>query len=155
MIEYRRGDMFKGAPKDAILCHPCNTQGTWEGGIAAQFAEKYPDVYNRYTDLYYGVSDYDLEGTYALFDNILCIFGSKGFGYPKDDAETIIENMEDALNSLGEDLKEGYLDDHNITEIHSPKINSGLFGVPWTYTEVVINNFLKENPGIRWVVWEL
>ena len=38
--------------------------------------------------------------------------------------------------------------------IYSPKINNGLFRVPWSLTEVKIKNFLKQRPDINWTVVE-
>jgi len=40
-------------------------------------------------------------------------------------------------------------------EIHSPKINSGLFRVPWEQTEAVLIKALEKHPEINWTVWSI
>jgi lambda repressor-like predicted transcriptional regulator len=40
-------------------------------------------------------------------------------------------------------------------EIHSCKLNSGLFKVPWEKTETIIREALDATKGaVPWVVWE-
>ncbi|KAL2116400.1 hypothetical protein VTJ04DRAFT_8568 [Mycothermus thermophilus] len=43
----RAGDFFS-APRGAVLIHACNALGVWGGGIAAAFADRYPEAYRAY-----------------------------------------------------------------------------------------------------------
>ncbi|KAE8142548.1 ADP-ribose 1''-phosphate phosphatase [Aspergillus pseudotamarii] len=46
-ISETQGDLFD-APDGAALIHACNCIGSWGGGIAKAFKEKYPAAYNIY-----------------------------------------------------------------------------------------------------------
>ncbi|KAJ7598744.1 hypothetical protein C8J56DRAFT_914868 [Mycena floridula] len=46
-ITYIGGDLFE-APVGSILIHACNTAGSWGGGIAVAFLERYPAAFQVY-----------------------------------------------------------------------------------------------------------
>ena len=53
-----------------------------------------------------------------------------------------------AIKDLLDEIKDG-------DEIHSPKINAGLFATPWEWTEKAIEQALSEtNKKVKWIVWE-
>lgn len=75
------------------------------------------------------------------------LFTSRSYGQNKDAIESIINNTKNAVRSL---LSIVPLD----AEIHSPRINAGLFGVPWNITEAIIKDCLTYRPDVKWVVWK-
>lgn len=156
MIEYRKGDMFEQDREGKIFVHACNCQGVWGSGIAKVFAEKYPQAYQRYRThcLEYVEKGKQtlLQGTTLLIKNELqyigCLFTSIYYGKFKSAAPIILENTRNAIEDFFS------IDVARMMEIHSPKINSGLFGVPWEQTENIINDAIK-GTDFRWIVWEL
>jgi ADP-ribose 1''-phosphate phosphatase len=148
MITYKKGDVLSEAPKDGILVHSCNCRGVWGGGIAVQIKDKWPDAFAKYK--FICDSNIAIPGEYLILagePHILCLLTSNGYGKFKDTREVILENTKKSLNSFMERYKDYPL------SLHSPKINSGLFGVPWELTEKVIDNIVK--PPNSWTVWEL
>lgn len=155
MIEYRKGDLFNAEGDNTILVHACNCEGSWGAGIAAEFKRRYPKYYSEYEDYCYKY-DKTLLGMAIQFRGfakdpgqaIACLFTSYGYGTRKDSERLILRRTEAAVNCLLSTLPKG-------VEVHSPKMNAGLFRVPWEKTESIINNCLKKYPDVKWVVWEL
>lgn len=155
MIEYRKGNMFVEAPQGAILTHACNGVGKWGSGIAAQFAALYPNAYKLYS---YSCEKNLAEGNKAGYGFLIsaevevgCLVTSHRYGPWKDSPSKILKQTESALRDF---LNSKYMKDG--MEIHSPKINSGLFAVPWEDTAKIIEQELKAcGKDIKWVVWEL
>jgi len=147
-IVYRDGDMFQGAPEHAILAHACNGYGVWGGGIAAQFAQKYPDCNAMYTAICKANGRHGVGKSFIAEGerNVACMITSMGFGGNVDGVEEILVNTDTALDDLFDLVPPG-------AEIHSPKFNSGLFGVPWELSEYVLEKALETRPDITWVVW--
>jgi ADP-ribose 1''-phosphate phosphatase len=84
-------------------------------------------------------------GTSLVIGQVICLFTSRGYGSDKDSPEMIVGATESAIMHL--------LYHYGERKINSPKINSGLFNVPWELTEGVIKKIIPEN--MPWTVWEL
>lgn len=159
MIEYRTGSLFN-APSGVILAHACNAKGVWGSGIAKQFKERFPDNYNEYSfhcnRKCWSARPEILVGTTLLLDmqrpnlegwaGIACLITSKGYGSMLDPQDEILSATAAALVSLR-------LQVNLPVEVHMPKINSGLFGIPWRATEKVIESLLEAFPQMKVVVW--
>ena len=79
-----------------------------------------------------------------------CLVTSENYGKKKDPPSLILKNTELAIRNILTDHVKG-----DIT-IHSPKINAGLFEVPWQKTKKVIKKVCSEfDYNITWIVWEL
>lgn len=131
-IVYHKGDLFELAPKDAYLAHACNCQATWGSGIALQFKEKFPDAFEEYKDLCSRFAPEVIEGmSYVCVNNVVVLLTSINYGSKVSEPKVILNNTKNALDSL----------DKKVTEIWMPKINSGLFKVPWEDTEKILNKF--------------
>jgi ADP-ribose 1''-phosphate phosphatase len=151
-LEYRKGDLVKEMPVGGYLLHSCNARGIWGSGIAKQIKEKYPQSFKEYNTTclrYLKEGDTPVGEYFITSENIICLFTSYDYGKKVDSPKQILLATESALSSLVLSKKD--------IEIHSPKINSGLFGVPWEQTEQIIIDVLAlfPNKGIRWIVWEL
>ncbi len=134
MIIYVPGSLFD-APAGSILAHACNGQGVWGGGIALAFKNLYPAEYRLY---YRACRDGVVDGDLVMANNVACMITSSGYGPNRDPIESILNATRVSFRSLLEEaVKSG-------KEIHMPKINSGIFGVPWHLTEKVLVDVLTK-----------
>lgn len=147
MINYKKGSLFE-APSGVTLLHACNTKGTWGSGVALQFKQRFPEsykVYNRYclnTPGSLGKSLVIEEKGYK----IACLMTSRDYGARVDSPAEILIATNKALAHL-------LANNPELQDIHSPKINAGLFKTPWMETESVISSKIHNKP-IQWTVWE-
>jgi ADP-ribose 1''-phosphate phosphatase len=150
-LSYKKGSLFQAAKPGAILVHACNAEGSWGAGIALQFKKKYPKAYKDYSD-WCQKDPEELVGSYLnLKDSeltITCLFTSSGYGERKDTRDEII------LNTV-KSIKDFIMTVPYKGVINSPKINAGLFKIPWKDTEKIIKGCLELRPDVSWVVWEV
>lgn len=156
MIIYHKGDLFI-APKDkTILVHACNCQGVWGSGVAKLFKQKFPLAFKDYakqchkygsTVLGMGIQ-YHRQGE----QSIGYLFTSFDYGANVDSEEKVLKNTRRSIKCLLELLPDDM-------QVHSPKINAGLFKVPWEKTETIILEEMAKikatKPKVEWHVWEL
>jgi ADP-ribose 1''-phosphate phosphatase len=155
MLEYRKGDLFSAEGPNTILVQACNCQGSWGAGIAKEFAIRYPGYFKEYQEKCHKYGKI-LAGMAIQFRGqqinpgqaIACLFTSNGYGAGRDSEKLILLRTRAAIECLLGTLPPD-------VEVHSPKINSGLFGVPWEKTEKILNECLVHYPEVKWVVWEL
>lgn len=139
MITYIKGDLFN-APQDRLLVHAVNCQGVWGSGVAKIFARYYPDEGVAYKAIcnFGDMSDGNIgpEHTYLgkalVINSVGCLFTSYDYGDRKDSPEEILKNTETAMQDLL--IK-------TTMKLAMPRINSGLFAVPWEDTEKILNKF--------------
>ena len=131
MIHYIEDDLFNASDK-LLLVHACNCQGVWGSGVAALFKRKFPKEFLIYMNYCIDNNVKDIIGTALITNRVGCLFTSKDYGQNIDSLKEILMNTEKSLDEL---LK------NNTMDIAMPKINSGLFKVPWEETEKVINKF--------------
>ncbi|RLV95183.1 ADP-ribose 1''-phosphate phosphatase [Spathaspora sp. JA1] len=157
MITYIKGDLFShkaiDISKSIILAHACNTGGSWGGGIAAVFARKYPSANLKYSN--YCATHSNLLGTTLLIPAdstnkvyIACLFTSDFSQTPSE----IVNYTNQALSDLSKQLANSELNFQTENQhpiINMPKINAGIFGVPWELTEEV----LQKHPNLNFNVY--
>lgn len=132
MLTYKEGSIFDHVREhNTLLVHACNCQGMWGSGVAKQFAEKYPEDYQQYKQ--FCKDYYPLKHCFITRNNIGCLFTSDGYGKNVDSPDQIIYNTIKAVDDLVNQTREDQ-------EIVMPKINSGLFNVPWERTEAILKN---------------
>lgn len=150
MIKYIKDDLFN-APGTQLLCHACNCQGVWGSGIAKEFKERFFTeylMYNVYSRLLFQPPEPEINvnagsqaiGSALILNRVGCLFTSFDYGKNVDSPEEILENTKTAFKEL---LKNTTMD------LAMPKINSGLFKVPWKETEKVILEVLEETGDKR------
>jgi len=146
-IEIKKGNLFDNLNKEDIFLHSCNSRGVWGAGIARTFKQKFPYAYLQHCKMINNVGD-----SYILEDKgykIACLITSKNYGFNVDRYDVILKNTYKSLLTLFNNLT-------TDTVIHSPKINSGLFNVPWKDTmEVILKASENIKYKINWIVWEL
>jgi ADP-ribose 1''-phosphate phosphatase len=128
--------------------------GAWGAGIAKEFYKRFPEDYKQYHDWCQSTlrKGRDTTGQVMITgNNIICLVTSKRYGKWKDCPTKILLNTREALDDLKDMISDCALD---VEEIHMPKINAGLFKVPWEETEAVIKDVLTDT-GIKVIVYEL
>jgi ADP-ribose 1''-phosphate phosphatase len=153
LIELRFGDLFS-APQGSTLVHSCNAQGVWGAGIAKQFKQTFPQTFTSYQEYCFlskenpttsivGTVHVNVENNYC----IASLITSKFFGHQVDDPAQILQATQLSFKSLLDRLDDG-------SEVHMPRINSGLFRTPWADTEKCIEYLLQcSDKKVRCVVW--
>lgn len=154
MIRYHVGNLFE-APVGSVLVHAASTRGVWGAGIAYAFRRRFPRAYGDYRRacgmnsktgrLCLTRDDYSPDRPYW----VATLITSRGYGDGVDSPEIICQNTTIALATLVSQLPSL---ESNPPTIHMPKINSGLFRVPWVRTEEILNRDYSE---ITWNVWNL
>lgn len=158
MIQYIKKDLFKAA-SPSILAHACNTHGIWGGGIALQFSKRFPSTEKIYVNHCSKYSAEELLGTTLLINSspkdpgntgtgsthvIACLFTSEGGGGNADSPKQIVNNTQKAISDLETQLDNAKEDWLVATQkegdwlVEMPKINAGIFRVPWEDTEAVL-----------------
>lgn len=134
-----KGNLFD-APKGSIIIHACNTKGVWASGIAKEFAKRFPKARDIYS-LHCQSKGASLIGTCFLIEagdfTIACLFTSKNYGKFVDKPPKILEATKLAINDLIRQNTEN-------KELHTCKINAGLFKVPWNDTKKVLKESTSE-----------
>lgn len=149
MIVYKKGSVFDILEENrpVILTHAVNCKGVWGSGIAKYFKDIFPSSFLHYQAQCKKYGKENLGSTYIIRDgsvHIACMFTSDGYGENVDSEESILFNTELAIKSL--------LSKSSNMEIHMPKINSGLFNVPWEKTEEILNRCIAEQIVVVWEV---
>ncbi|OQO09349.1 hypothetical protein B0A48_04747 [Cryoendolithus antarcticus] len=168
-IKGETGDLFD-TPPNSILLHACNCRGSWGAGVAAMFKKKYPAAYKVHVAHCKATKAEDLLGTAQLIPPqasdvesgrshwIACLFASVDVGKKRGSRESILgatgEAMQSLLKQIGE-VENGA----TIGSIRMPKINQGLFDVPWARTRAVLDGIevpeILRSTGVEVVVMEL
>ncbi|EDO17451.1 hypothetical protein Kpol_1037p48 [Vanderwaltozyma polyspora DSM 70294] len=174
-ISYIKGNILHGGNIPRILIHSCNCNGTWGGGIAYQLAVHYPEAEKIYTDI---CDDFgsELLGKCVLIpsfsdDSLLigCLFTSVYGGSSHDTKNEILKYTKLSLMQLSLQLENNdscidtCLSEYNQLlisnikhhlkdyKLEMPKINSGIFNVPWEETEKI----LKELKPMEFTVFSI
>lgn len=165
-VRYLKGNILAAKDYKRIIIHSCNANGAWGGGIAYQLAVKYPEAEEVYVDLCERFGN-KLLGKCVVIpsfkdQNILigCLFTSSFGGGNHGSGNSIVDYTGQALShlqklltndsvstdnaNLDKEIKKlmnqvkGNIIDYNL---EMPKINSGIFGVPWPETEEVLKKY--------------
>jgi ADP-ribose 1''-phosphate phosphatase len=137
-VVHRSGDLFSALPC-GYLAHACNCEGAWNSGVAYLFRQKFPASFKEYNVFCAeGASPGDVlvcneEGGYQ----VICLLTSKSYGAAVDPPQSILAATATAVAQLPSDRA-----------INMPRINAGLFKVPWEDTERVL-----AASGLDIIVW--
>lgn len=172
MITHRTGNLFS-APIGSILIHSCNAQGVWGAGVALQVKNRYWEAYRdfrKWLQTFMGRSGNPLGNTrlfnrHATSHSVASMVVSHGFGSSVDPPEAILVRTAEAIHHLLiQEMAAAVRQKRLLREFHSPRINAGLFNVPWERTEAVIRERLSsfndgrpfhghEGRPFHWTVW--
>lgn len=169
-VKYLNGNIFSlDRTYPRIIIHSCNCNGSWGGGFAYQLAQRYPRAERDYMDICekYGTK---LLGKFVLIPSyrsekllIGCLFTSSFGGTKHDSGESILRYTKLSLDDMSMKLGRNPRIDQDEVDtfaakfmknvqwkmetpvsqyaVEMPKINSGIFGVPWERTEQVLTRY--------------
>jgi ADP-ribose 1''-phosphate phosphatase len=145
IITYVKGDLFTGNGR--ILAHACNCHGSWGAGVAVGFKTHFPSTYSVHQQHCHQYKTQEERRKYLLgkcqlipikekpSSYVACLFTSDSFGGQVDGPPQIVQATKLAMEDLVAQLKEHGLENEPVD---MPKINAGLFRVPWSETEKVL-----------------
>lgn len=141
-IKYIKGDLFAGNGR--ILAHACNCYGSWGAGVALGFKNHFPSTYGPHQEHCRQYKTEQAKRTHLLGKcqlipsqeqpgtYVACLFTSNGVGSQVDSPAQIVEATKSAMQDLVAQLKAIGLENEPVD---MPKINAGLFRVPWQDSE--------------------
>ncbi|CUM68323.1 uncharacterized protein PRCAT00006045001 [Priceomyces carsonii] len=166
MINYIKGDLFSHRVLKAgivsILAHACNCRGSWGAGVAAIFQRKFPSTYEKHYKYCkeHSSNPAGLLGTTQLIPSspsdagnkngennvyVACLFTSDFAGAKKLGPQDIVRHTDAAMRDLIHQISafeannvEFERNDAGQIIVNMPKINAGLFAVPWSESEKVL-----------------
>lgn len=155
-ITYKQMSLFD-APKDSIIVHAVNCQGVWGSGIAKEFKTRYPDSFVQYA--LWCKEHTTGEAKIACWPvreqhHVSWIATSQNYGPLKDSVEQIKINTTIALEDLCTQIYSLWRGSVLTVDVYSNRFNSGLFGVKWEDSELILKTVLKRYPEINWIVCE-
>lgn len=144
MLKYIKGDIFSHTSSQSIvLAHACNPFGLWGGGIAAQFRKRYPSAFQLYADHCHQYGNSLLGKSLVVPADseskvyIACLFTSNFENSPAQILEYTKKSMSE-VTTQSKSIK-NVETENGKPVINMPMINSGIFNVPWSDTEAVLD----------------
>lgn len=142
-VEFVAGDVFaSGLP---AVAHGCNCAGSMEGGIAAQFARRYPAMEAEYRQRC-AAGRFQLGDVMVWQEGETTIFNLATQRRPGPDAN--LSAVQTALHRAIEIAEE-----QGIPAIGLPRIGAGIGGLPWPDVREVIAG-CGSATAVRLVVFE-
>ena len=141
MILYCQGDIF--LTRSQCIAHGCNILGKMGAGIAKEFRNRFPDMYEVYKNLCNN-SELKVGEIYSYLESkpiILNFMTQSGF------YNATLKNIESCLDKICKGRLEiskcHYL---NITSLSMPKIGCGLGKLNWNDVNKLITDKLEKSP---------
>lgn len=141
MLEYKTGDLFTS--KANAYAHGCNTKGKMNAGIARQFRERFPEMFD----------DYQIKCRKGLFlPGEGYIYYNKNYPHvinlaTQDDNGAGIVYMESAFKWLANSFNSLC-----IENVSMPRIGSGLGGLYWDLTKEILERYFN-NSELKVEIW--
>lgn len=142
------GNVLDSFHPGTFLVHSCNCYGNWGMGIAYALLCRYPRPYEEHKKYCKEREPSKLIGTSQVIlpERIICLFTSIGHGRNKGTPAEILRDTRLALTHLFS----GSFSEP-IVRIVSPRINAGLFCVPWPATrDVILDVGNQQGREIEW-----
>jgi len=155
VIIHKKGNLFDTwrTPNDVYI-HAVSCAGVWGAGVALSFQQEFPKAYIQYRTECNSRNAVDLLGMpgiyrYANAPIIAWLYTGEHPGRQKD-INKCIQHTEEAVSILAQYFNKEYV------TFHSPRINAGLFRVPWELTEACIARGLEDAKSTaKWIVYTL
>lgn len=149
-ICYISGDLFANEYQVQAFAHGCNCKGAMGAGIAVEFKNRYPQMYEHYRQLCLSKPRQFNLGDSLLWksDNKPWVFNlatQESYGRVRASYEAI----EQALESMKQQaINEG------IQTIAMPKIGAGYGGLSWKKVRTIIENVFADWSGTLYIYQE-
>ena len=148
MIEYRNTDILDATDLVALI-NPVNCVGIMGGGLAKQFAEKYPEIIPQY-QVACGIRTLTTECVHiSLLSGrdlpwyVISLATKYHWRNPSK-----IEWVDAGLKNLYKQLNE-----KNIPSVGVPALGCGLGGLPWDDVKKLIEHHANRYPTIKTVIY--
>lgn len=159
MLHVKTGNIFDVKANDNnVLTHACNAQGVWGAGIAAQMLRRFPESYVAYHDVCLKTPSnrrYTVCGRHVLHQEngyyIASLITSEFYGKRVAPAGDILEATKQSVEAM---FQSEEVQSNQKLKFHSPRINAGLFKVPWELTLGVLFPLVTKY-NVEWTVWVL
>ena len=142
-ITYKTGDIFT-SEADA-LAQGCNTAGIMASGIAEQFAERFPVMFQNYHQKC--LSGTFTSGTGHIFQNPqkphVINLATQG-----EDREAKLEYIDSCFNWMKQALP-----NTEIQKVAMPRIASGLGGLVWEDVNELLESHFKDHKELEIELW--
>lgn len=146
MIEYKDGDIF--ASDCEAWCNPVNCVGVMGAGLAREFRQRFPAMFEAYTDH----CDRDLLSLGGVFSwqnesppplVIICVATKNHFRDRSTQQGVLrcLENISSECHRLG------------ITSVAIPALGCGLGGLPWDVFREAVRDVESAFNGVRVTVY--
>jgi len=150
-MEYRKGNLFN-AEDGVAIAHGCNCQGVMGAGIALQFKNRYPEMFEWYKfkcqhkDFSPGDAFVWKGKNYIgrVEDRYILNLATQDRPGPYARLEWIDQSLRSAIKTFGE----------AVPTIAMPNIGCGIGGLDWEDVEVVLET-LEKSSNVKFIVYSL
>lgn len=131
----RGGDLF-GLSQSA-LAHGCNCAGAMGRGIALEFRERWPEMFNQYRQLYRrGEFNPGDIFVWTTNDRVIFNLGTQRTWRSKATPDAVRRAIERMVE---------YAREHTIDAVAMPRIASGLGGMDWADVRAILDELVPED----------
>jgi len=146
VIEYVFGDLFSSDAQ--ALAHGCNCLGVMGAGIAAEFKERYPEMYQAYRRQC-------LDGSFGLGSVMVWVEDGKQIVFnlgtqPRPGRCASYEAMGESLGAM-----KRVADDIGVKVIAIPRIGTGHGGLEWSKVKLIVEEIFELWAGVLYVYSEV
>jgi O-acetyl-ADP-ribose deacetylase (regulator of RNase III) len=149
-IQFVSGDLFVNRHKAQALAHGCNCQGSMGAGIARNFKDRYPEMFQEYrrrckaTPRQFNLGDawlWKADDQPSVFN----LGTQEGYWH----ARASYEAIETALSAMRKQA-----DEEKITAIAIPRIGVGYGGLSWKKVRAIVEKVFADWSGTLYVYEE-
>ena len=141
MIEYVHGNIFESKAK--VITNPVNTVGVMGAGLALQFKQKYPNMFNMYQ---------------VACDNNLLTIGKLMLIKETDHTILLFPTKKDwrdpsQLSYIEAGLRKfvSMYEQKGVTSVAFSKLGCGLGGLKWEVVKPIMEKYLKPLPIVCYI----
>lgn len=144
MVTFVRGDMFKSPAQ--VLTNTVNCVGVMGKGVALEFKNRYPQMYNDYKALC-DQGNVKPGTTYLWEDDSAQVLNFPTKRHWRDNS--VLQDIEDGLRHLAQSYEQ-----MGIQSIAMPPLGCGLGGLKWSDVQPLIVKHLGAIPDLDVYVYE-
>ena len=155
MKQIKFGDIL--SVTEGIIVHGCNAQGVMGSGIALAIKNKYPEVYQEYTDAFKNATwvPRDLLGSAQVVKiksnkPLYVVNGITQENFGRDGAKYVSYQAIQMVFS-----QVAMMASSNSLDVHYPMIGAGLGGGDWAIISDIIDTTFSQYPNVNHNLWIL
>lgn len=143
-IVHFKGNIFDTTA--AAIGHGVNLQSNMAGGIAAQIAQKYPEVFEFYKEIC-------ATGEFTLGQTLPAI--TNDGGWILNMATQVLPGADARIEAIEPSLREAldFMSDAALERLALPQIGSGIGGLEWHHVLAIIERVAADYPEVIIELW--